>query len=98
MLMSLLLVVVRKGFAVCAERARMGKDYEVQEGDEDGPVVVYHCPECGRQIESLLADAGSKDNCPECGKAVTIPGEAELRLLQDSPRQDSDISGIFPGK
>ncbi|MGD1000438.1 MAG: DUF2007 domain-containing protein [Candidatus Brocadiia bacterium] len=57
----------------------MGKDYEVRQSDGQRPAVVYHCPECGHQIESLLSDAGSEDNCPSCGKALTIPGEAELR-------------------
>ena len=57
----------------------MGKDYEVHKTDGQRPAVVYHCPECGHQIESLLSDAGSEDNCPSCGKALTIPGEAELR-------------------
>ncbi len=62
-------------------------------GAQESPdsLTVYRCSECGRQIESLLNDAGSKDICPACGKAVTVPGEAERRLVQeaDVSRQDS---------
>jgi DNA-directed RNA polymerase subunit M/transcription elongation factor TFIIS len=62
----------------------MGKDYEIQKGQENGPCVIYFCPECGHQIASLLSDAGSTDNCSTCGKARTVPGEAEWQLLQET--------------
>jgi len=73
----------------------MGKDYEIQNGQEDGPCVVYHCPECGHQIESLLGDAGSRDNCPACGKALTIPGEAELRPPRESEASQQEPNDRF---
>ena len=73
----------------------MGKDYEIQKGDEEGPCVVYRCPECGHQIESLLSDAGSKDNCPACGKALTVPGEAEWQLLQEAGTSRLDSTSRF---
>jgi DNA-directed RNA polymerase subunit RPC12/RpoP len=70
----------------------MPKDYEIQKGQDDRPCVIYHCPECGRQIESLLRDAGSRDNCPACGKTLIIPGEAELRPPKEAevPQQKPD--------
>ena len=76
----------------------MGKDYEIQKGSDEGPCVVYSCPACGRRIESLWSDAGSRDNCPMCGTAVTVPGEAEWQLLQEAEREEAarqDSSGKF---
>ncbi|MGD1000365.1 MAG: DUF2007 domain-containing protein [Candidatus Brocadiia bacterium] len=73
----------------------MGKDYEIQKGQEDGPCVVYRCPECGRQIESLLSDAGSRDNCSACGKALTVPGEAEWQLLQEAGTSRQHSRNLF---
>jgi DNA-directed RNA polymerase subunit RPC12/RpoP len=65
----------------------MAKDYEIQKGSGEEPCVVYRCSQCGHQIESLLSDAGSRDNCPACSKAVTVPGEAEWQLLQKAERE-----------
>jgi DNA-directed RNA polymerase subunit RPC12/RpoP len=73
----------------------MGKDYEILKGAGEGPCVAYRCPECGHQIESLLSDAGSRDNCPSCGKAVIVPGEEEWQLLREAETSRQDSTSRF---
>jgi DNA-directed RNA polymerase subunit RPC12/RpoP len=73
----------------------MGKDYEILKGEGEGPCVAYRCPECGHQIESLLSDAGSRDNCPSCGKAVIVPGEAELRPPKEAEASQQEPNDRF---
>ena len=73
----------------------MSKNYEIQKRQEEEPCVVYHCPECGHQIESLLSEAGSRENCPSCEKAVTVPGEAEWKLFQEAETSRLDSTSRF---
>lgn len=65
----------------------MEKTYEILKGQEEGPVVVYRCPECGRRIESRLCDAGTRERCPACGEMTSVPGEAEWALVEEAERE-----------
>ena len=75
----------------------MGKDYEIRKESDGGPSVVYRCSACGRQIESLLSDAGCGDNCPTCGNAVVVPGEAEWQLIREAEGKPDSASKFVVG-
>jgi DNA-directed RNA polymerase subunit RPC12/RpoP len=63
--------------------------------ESSASLAVYRCPECGRQIESLLSDAGSRDYCPACGKALRVPGEAESEPVLKGKAAEQDSKSRF---
>jgi hypothetical protein len=66
----------------------MARDgYEVKRGILGKPKVAYHCPKCHNNLESGLTDAGKKDTCPLCKASFVVPGEMELREIQDAKKQ-----------
>ncbi len=62
-------------------------DYEVKRRIIGKPKVAYKCAKCQHGLESDLADAGTTDTCPLCKAQFVVPGERELKEMQDAERQ-----------
>jgi DNA-directed RNA polymerase subunit RPC12/RpoP len=61
--------------------------YEVKRGIIGKPKVAYKCAKCHNDLESDLTDAGKKDTCPFCKAAFIVPGQRELKEIQDAKKQ-----------
>jgi len=62
-------------------------DYEVKKSLLGKPKVVYKCTKCQNGLESDLADAGTTDTCPLCKAQFVVPGQRELKEMQDAEKQ-----------
>jgi hypothetical protein len=52
---------------------------------DDGAVIRYKCPHCGKSMKSLPSSAGRNGRCPRCFRQVTIPSPAPPARLHPSP-------------
>ena len=64
--------------------------YEVKRGIVGKPKVAYKCARCHNDLESDLTDAGKKDTCPFCKAAFIVPGQRELKEIQDAAKQKEE--------
>ena len=64
--------------------------YEVKRGIIGKPKVAYQCAKCHNDLESDLTDAGKKDTCPLCKAAFIVPGQRELKEMQNAAKQKEE--------
>jgi len=64
--------------------------YEVKRGIIGKPKVAYQCAKCHNDLESDLTDAGKKDTCPLCKAAFIVPGQRELKEMQNAAKRKEE--------
>jgi DNA-directed RNA polymerase subunit RPC12/RpoP len=51
-------------------------------------MVFYACAGCSEPLESLLTEAGQKDDCPKCRLGFVVPGADEVERRAAQARAD----------
>ena len=63
-------------------RNRVPDSADAVEG-EDGKMIRFTCPHCGRHVRVSDAHGGKKGRCPYCQQIVTIPTTSEVELTPE---------------